>query len=40
MNSKVAKTWNFGRLAKSPCFLEGAQRARNSGWLRIFEGVL
>jgi hypothetical protein len=31
LDNKMAKATHFGRLAKSPCFLEGAQRTRNLG---------
>jgi hypothetical protein len=36
----MANHLSFGRLAKSPCFLEGAQADQKSAWLRIFESAM
>jgi hypothetical protein len=36
----MVKATRFGRLEESPCFLEGAQRARNLERLRIFETAI
>jgi hypothetical protein len=38
--SKVANVAGFGRLAKSPCFLEGAQAIKFRSRLRIFEKAM